>query len=258
MNRQVANLLYQHRFNLIKANTVIISSCSINPFKSNQTQSTPFKRQLNLSLWMKGLMCLMDWMEGAAFNQLHSSINQIPFNLFLHYVAFTHKLIKQTQQIIKSNNKPINHQQKANVFALLCWLMVVLSLIVDLWVVWRAGSPINHSIPWIQFNAIEFIENWIGWLAPLLLRRNSSSSLSLLFHQSNQLTSFNQFINQIKCLWFELNWIVDEVLMELKKEREEKAGLFPWAASSATPSTSFLFSFSKRKEKSWWVDCAAG
>ena len=58
----------------------------------------------------------------------------------------------------------------------------------------------------IQFNAIEFIENWIGWLAPLLLRRNSSSSLSLLFHQSNQLTSFNQFINQIKCLWFELDW----------------------------------------------------
>jgi len=29
----------------------------------------------------------------------------------------------------------------------------------------------------------------------------------------------------------------------------------PLGSKAATPSTSFLFSFSKRKEKSWWVDC---
>ena len=59
MNRQVANLLYQHRFNLIKANTVIILNVveSINQFTIQQIKLNFFNlNEAECDWWLKNGM----------------------------------------------------------------------------------------------------------------------------------------------------------------------------------------------------------
>ena len=104
------------------------------------------------------------------------------------------------RQMGRPNNKPINHQQKANVFALLCWLMVVL-----LW--WPPLKKIENLfalllrqfapfIEWIQWTAAQVGSAWVSFAPfPFLFKKSMGSIQPLYSATSSPRNQFHVFVH---------------------------------------------------------------
>ena len=170
-----------------------------------------------------------------AFRSLIPS-NSIPFPCSFHLIPFNSLINQFTNQ---SSISFQFHQNKLNFF----------SLLMEEWMKWRDwwGSKPAKQAKQINlfFSSTKKRELIVGRLLCGCCGPHCAQSHSFL--SSNQM--FHWFD------WKEIEWIGSlthlcfvgfHFIPSIRRKGQPK---------QSTPSTSFLFSFSKRKEKSWWVDC---